>query len=562
MGLAQRGTREGMEAGRVKRVIKTVDLYCGAGGSSSGLFRAAERIGFTVDLVAINHWKLAVATHAANHPTARHMETSINQVDPREVVPGGKLDLLWASPECIHFSVARGGKPVNPQSRASAWHVLHWAETLTIDNIIIENVREFQTWGPLKRVLRKGKRAWIPDPKRKGETYRAFLAALRSMNYNVETRILNAADYGDPTTRERLFIIARRGRRKISWPGKSIFGRKKPLAPATIARILAGLEKYNGKQLEPFLVVLRNHADAQSVDSPIPALTAGGNHMGIARPEVATEPFQVIMRGKSKTRDIDQPTPTGSTKGAHLGVAQPFILPHRMFDGMQVDSIDRPLRTIRAVGNNVTLVEPFIVPQFGERKGQQPRTHSIDAPLPAATGHGAGALVEPFLTRFNGNHSGKTDGANRAHSVEEPIGTLDTSNRFGLAEPVIVPCNHGKNDTRSHSIERPMPGITTVDALGLAEPIIAKYYSTGQCRPVSEPLDTITTKDRFGLVMPVVNGYALDIKFRMLHPKELAAAMGFESDYHFEGSREAIVKQIGNAVAVNTAQALCEAVLS
>jgi DNA (cytosine-5)-methyltransferase 1 len=649
-----------------KRLIRAVDLYCGAGGSSTGLYRAAEKLGFKVDLTAINHWKFAIATHKANHPHAKHRETSINQVDPLEVVPGGRLDLLWASPECIHFSVARGGKPVRPQSRASGWHVLHWAETLLIDNIIIENVKEYRTWGPLKRVLRlnkktgKNERVWIPDPKRKGETYQALLAGLRSLNFNVEERIINAADHGDPTTRERLFIIARRGRRRISWPepthaasdvkrlfgerkkwraareiidwnitGQSIFTRKKPLATKTLERIFTGLEKFGGKELQPFLVILRNNGTTASVEGPIPTLTAGGNHVGLA------EPFQVILRGQSKTRSIDEPTPTGSTAGAHLAIAEPFILGHRQFDEACVDSIERPLRTITAKGggdmavvepfivgaggpssgdrpqsvdnplqtvlteNHRALVEPFLVPQFGERDGQTPRTHSVDAPLPAVTSHGAGALVEPCLVTVNhGNGDDKNGNRRRSRSINDPMPTLPGSNSVGVAEPFLLQLTHGgrvydakdplPTVTGAHrgetgvvnpfvmkvthtkaqsapvrSAEDPLSTITTAKGgeHAVVTPMIAKYYGTGQCRPIDEPLDTISTKDRFGLVMPVVNGYALDIRFRMLQPKELAAAMGFHEGYQFTGNREAVVKQIGNAVCVNTAQALCEAVL-
>lgn len=583
----------------MKKLIRAVDLYCGAGGSSTGLYRAAKKLGFHVDLTAINHWKFAIATHRANHPEAKHYETSINQVDPREVVPGGHLDLLWASPECVHFSVARGGKPVKPQSRASGWHVLHWAETLTIDNIIIENVKEYRTWGPLKRVLRlnkktgKNERVWVPDPKRKGETYRALLAALRSLNYQVEERIINAADYGDPTTRERLFVIARRGRRKVSWPepthapttqngrlfgsrkrwraareiidwnipGQSIFARKKPLATKTLERIFTGLEKFGGRELQPFLVILRNHGTATSVDEPIPTLTAGGKHVALAQPK-------------------------------------PFLLPHQLFDLTKADSIDEPLRTVRAHPHNQSvLVEPFIVTSGGPRN-TGPR--SVMDPIGTLLTREHRALVEPYLTRFNGDHEGKQDGAKRVQSVDAPVGTLDTSNRYGLAEPFLLQLTHGgrvydpadpmPTVTGAHrgetgvvnpfvmkvthtqaesapvrSADQPLSTITTAKGgeHAVVSPYLTKYYGSGDSVvPVSEPVPTVTTKDRFALVMPVVNGYALDIRFRMLQPKELASAMGFPDGYEFEGNREAVVKQIGNAVCVNTAQALCEAVLA
>ncbi len=163
--------------------ILAADLFCGAGGTSTGLLLAAERLGLNVDLMAINHWEVAIATHSANHPHAVHLCESLDGVDPRKVVPGGRLDLLMASPECTHHSKARGGKPRSDQSRASAWHVLRWAEALHVENILIENVEEFKTWCPLGE---NGQ----PIERLKGKTYLAFLAALRSLGYHVSVRVL------------------------------------------------------------------------------------------------------------------------------------------------------------------------------------------------------------------------------------------------------------------------------------------------------------------------------------------------------------------------------------
>jgi DNA (cytosine-5)-methyltransferase 1 len=244
------------------RIIQAADLFCGAGGTSSGLYSACDHVGARLYLVAVNHWKIAVETHTFNHPDARHICAPLEGLDPRKAVPSGRLDILVASPECTHHSIARGGKPVSDQLRASAWHILRWAELLQIDNILIENVREFQDWGPTDA-------AGKPIKSRKGETFKAFCAALRSLNYTVEHRILNAADYGDPTSRHRLFIMARRGGIPVIWPetshggtkspyhtareiidwdlpGDSIFKRKKALAPKTLARIAAGIRKYGG----------------------------------------------------------------------------------------------------------------------------------------------------------------------------------------------------------------------------------------------------------------------------------------------------------------------------
>ena len=481
------------------KTIKAADLFCGAGGTSTGLVFACEEIGAKLDLIAINHWEVAIETHSKNHPEAKHLCESLDSVDPRKVVPDGHLHLLVASPECTHHSLARGGKPMSDQSRASGWHILRWAEALRIDNILIENVREYESWGPLGANGR-------PLKSKRGETFRAFLDALRSLNYSVDYRILNAADYGDPTTRERLFIMARRGRKAITWPapthtrdgeptlfgdatqrwraareiidwnipGESIFARKRPLAPATIERIKAGLRKFGGAKAEPFLVVLRNHGNARSVDEPLPTVTAGGQHFGLC------EPFLIGAGG-----------PSGSGKPR---------------------SVNEPLGTVLTENHT--------------------------------------ALVQPFILHLNRN-------GDPARSVEQPLATVTAQSAdFGVVQPFIVPLNHGKGDQRAYSIDRPMPTVTTLDAWGMVEPFLVEYYGTGGARSVDDPVATITAKDRFGLVE--VDGVALDIRFRMLQPHELARAMSFPDGYEFAGTRDQKVKQIGNAVPRRLAQALCK----
>lgn len=403
---------------------------------------------------------------------------------------------------CTHHSVARGGKPVNDQLRSSAWLVLRWLESLRVDNMLIENVREFRDWGP---VGASGK----PLKSRKGETYQAWINAIRSFGYTVEDRVLNAADYGDPTTRQRLFVLARKGKRPIRWPdpthgepgnlyglqpyrtareiidwtikGESIFERKRPLAPATLARIAAGLKKYGGANAKPFLVILYGTNDARDVDRPMPTITGGGNHTGLC------EPFMVTITHEgndgNRAHSIDRPVPT--ITGAHRGemaLIEPFLLGQQSCSAPR--DVDQPVPTIATAGA-ISLVEPFLVPFFGENKGQKPRNHSINEPLPTVTSHGAGALVEPFLIKY-----------------------------YGAGE-----------------------GVSSTD----------------------DPVPTITTKDRFGLV-EVSGKYQIDIRFRMLQPHELAAAMSFEN-YTFTGTKTQQTKQIGNAVPVRLAQALCTSLM-
>lgn len=416
--------------------MKAVDLFAGAGGCSTGLLQAATKRGQRVDLVAVNHWPRAVETHTVNHPAAQHFCASIETLDPRVAVPGGKLDLLIAAPECTHHSTARGGRPINDQSRASAWHILRWVELLRVDHVLIENVPEFQTWGPLTVKNR-------PVQSKKGETFKAFIAALESYGYRVEWKVLNAADFGAATTRRRLFIRASRGRKAIAWPepthsktggttlfggrrkwraarevidwtlqSQSIFSRKKPLQAATMRRILEGLRRFGGAEVQPFIVELSG---------------------------------------------------TGSDN-----------LPR------SARSVDAPLGTVRAGGTHHAIVEPFLLGQHG------------------------GSVARP--------------------------------------------------------VSRPVPTIATDGAVSLIEPYLTKYTSTGQAYSVDQPIDTITTKDRFGLVQPTINGRTLDIRFRMLQPHELAAAMSFPPGYVFTGNKGETIKQIGNAVVCAVAEALCGAI--
>ncbi len=484
------------------KIIQAADLFCGAGGTSTGLYHACDQLNAQIQLLAVNHWDIAIQTHKANHPDARHICAMLESINPREAIPSGYLDILVASPECTHHSVARGGKPVNDQLRASAWNILRWLEFLRVENILIENVREFRDWGPLGTDNK-------PIKSRKGETFQAFLAALHSLNYTVEYRVLNAADYGDPTSRNRLFIMARRGNKKIIWPdkiygtkknpyrtarevidwnihGESIFKRKKSLAPATLARIAAGLKKYGGKKAEPFLVMLYGSNNVRSVDRPMPTITANGQHIGICKP------FMIHTNHKG-----------------------------------------------------------------GER------THDIDSPVPTITcGHrGEMALIEPFIVRYHGNHPGKNDADKRTHSLDRPLPTLDTSNRYALCEPFITIM---KGQSKTRDIDRPLPAITTNPHLYLCEPFLTKYYSAGKgIASINEPMDTITTRDRFGLVEPCADGETIyDIRFRMLQPHELAAAMSFNKDYQFAGNKTETVKQIGNAVPVRTATELCKSLLA
>lgn len=396
------------------RIIYAADLFCGGGGTSTALVQAAEQAGHAVDLAAVNHWDRAVETHAANHPGARHYHARIDQLDPRAVCPvgPGKLDLLVASPECTHHSRARGGVPMDDQSRASGWDVLRWVEALRPKSVLLENVIEWEKWGPLGA---SGK----PLKSRVGETFQAFLSGLRSLNYQVEYRHLNAADFGDATTRTRIFVQARRGKGAITWPdpthaedpsglfaplepwrpareiidfsvlGRSVFGREKPLSPNTMRRIAEGLRRFVGPQ----------YADA----------------------------FLVHLKGTGTARSLDRPLPCLNARGEHVALATPFIVPRyseRNGQRPRVHSVDEPFPTVPAT-NQHALAQPFLLSQAS---GGAPRPVSL--PAPTFCTDGAVSLVEPFLVSFYRN--------GHAHGVGKPLPTATARDRFGLVQPCYL----------------------------------------------------------------------------------------------------------------------------
>jgi DNA (cytosine-5)-methyltransferase 1 len=595
----------------VSKTIYAADLFCGAGGTSTGLYKAADALGLNVNLLAVNHWNVAIATHTANHREALHLCETLDGVNPRKVIPGGRLHLLVASPECTHHSNARGGKPMNDQSRASAYHILRWAEALHIDNIIIENVREFRSWGPLGADGR-------PLKSRRGELYQALLANLRALNYRVEDDILNAANYGDPTTRERLFIIARRGNKAIRWPkrthardkreqevfglkpwvparkiidwddqGTSIFNRKKPLSPNTIRRIAAGLRKFSGLDLEPFLVKLYGTSDASPIGKPIPTVTGGGGHIGLA------EPFLLGQQTPAAPRSTEDPVPTVAGRGA-IAKVEPFLIPNfgeRDGQAPRMHSVENPLPTVTSLGAG-KIVQPFIAEYHNDQHGE-PRVRPVSDPLPTQTCEPRFGLAQPFMISAGGpevgarstedpantvltrDHmvvvhpfvagAGGPTGARKVQSLEEPLKTVLGENHKALIEPLIVPVTHAGGADRARSTSSPLPTITGArrGELAVVSACLVQYNGTSDAKSVDAPVPTVTAKERFALLVVFESGEKalLDIRFRMLKPRELARAQGFPDDYAFTGKTEDVVKQIGNAVPVNLAKALCLAVL-
>lgn len=348
--------------------ISMADLFCGAGGTSTGALQALTAMGYSVDLTAVNHWDVAIATHARNHPEARHLCMGLDDLSPCQLFPTG-LDLLWASPACTHHSRARGGQPRREQSRATAWCVVRWAESLEPDVILVENVEEFADWGPLY------KKSGRPNKSRKGATFRAWVQALRSFGYRVDWRVLCAADYGDPTSRRRLFIQAVKGRR-IVWPNpthapaaqadlfaqrrwraareiidwsipmRSIFGRKRPLAENTLRRINEGLRKFGS----PVLIAMEHGGRPVPIDSPLPTVTcAKGGAFALA--------YLLPQHSGGQLRPLDQPAPTVCAAGAISLIVE-------YYGNGVARTIDEPLPTvtcndrfalIRAAGGDVMM---------------------------------------------------------------------------------------------------------------------------------------------------------------------------------------------------------------
>lgn len=586
--------------------IKASDFWCGGGGTSTGLKQAAEELGVKVELTAVNHWSVAVATHTANHPDARHYCKAVDTLKPQEVFPDGVIDLFLASPECTHHSNARGGKPRDEQSRADANDIKRWAEKLFIKKGLLENVKEFIDWGPLDPVTKK------PIQRLKGKYFLNFINFLK-LTHRVEWRILNCADYGDATTRERFFLqfIHKSLKKKIVWAepthaprsyfekqetqpllinnpktmkpwrpareiidwsikGESIFLTpedvkerglkiKRPLSMNTMKRIVAGLFKYS---LKPFL--LNNKGTDRrdgSLDNPTFTQCAGGNHQYL----IDLEAFLLQHFGEREGQDpriknLNEPLWTVTAQG-RMGIAEPFIASlANTGDGKEprVYEMDRPLVTLTAK-NFLGLLTPYLVKYHSGENGGIDRSYSVDEPLQTLDTSNRFGIVTPFITRANGEKGGKVD--RHTVSIENPLPTIvATWNKLGIVETVPFLTKYHGNEKEAQSVDDPLSTLTTKDRLGIVEPFLVRMKANQDGQNIDDPVKTLTTKESYALVIPQL-GIALDILFRMLQPHELAAAMSFPKSYSFAGTRADQVKQIGNAVPVNTAKALIKTLL-
>ena len=342
-----------------------VDNFAGGGGASTGIEQA---LGRPVD-IAINHDPEALSMHAANHPNTLHLCENVWDVDIKAVIAGRKIGLAWFSPDCKHFSKAKGGKPVEKHIRGLAWVALRWAGLVKPRVIILENVEEFQTWGPII----DGR----PCPRRKGMTFKRWCTQLRNLGYVVDWRELRASDYGAPTIRKRLFVVARRDGQPIIWPSPthgpglrpyrtaaecidwtipcpSIFltreegraiGAIRPLAEATLRRIARGIKRYVLDAADPFIVPLTHTGSerTESVRGPLrTTATARRGERALVVPTL--KPLGTVVAGGTKHALVDEPLHTVSAGGTHMGEVRAFLI--KYFGTDQDPRIDEPMHTV------------------------------------------------------------------------------------------------------------------------------------------------------------------------------------------------------------------------
>lgn len=449
-----------------------VDNFAGGGGASEGIKRA---LGREPD-IAINHDAEALAMHEVNHPETKHISKNIWQVDPLDAIEGKPVGLAWFSPDCKHFSKAKGGKPVKREIRDLAWVVVNWAERAKPRVIILENVEEFVTWGPLVDNM--------PCPERRGETFEKWKKQLRKHGYKIQHRELRACDYGAPTVRKRFFLIARRDGRPIVWP-KPTHGA--PNDPDVIA----------GKK-KPW----RTAAEIIDWSLPCPSIF-------MTREEAKAYHQRTGIR---VNRPLADATMARIAKGVFRFVinnAKPFIVPVTHAGDTRVNSIDEPVRTQTTANRGEhALVTPFLVPRYGERNGQEPRTRSIAEPFPTVVGTGNEAsLVAPYLVR---TAHGERDSRGRKrgkgeHSLEEPIGSVTQSPDHAVVAAHIMKMNLGAT---GHDMDQPLATVTShssptgrnggASPLALVSSVLVGCGGrAGQSPPRSldEPMNTATTKE-------------------------------------------------------------------
>lgn len=490
-----------------------VDNFAGGGGASTGIELAT---GYSVD-IAINHDPEAIKMHKANHPATKHYCESVWDIDPVKVCNGHPVGLAWFSPDCKHFSKAKGGKPKDKNIRGLAWVALRWAGKVRPRVIMLENVEEFKTWGPLNRSHR-------PIKAKQGATFRQFVRQMEELGYQVEHRELVAADYGTPTMRKRFFLIARCDGKPIVWPEPTH-------GPAGSEAVKAGLAK-------PYIGAYTQLDFSLPCPSIFDTAEEIKEKYGIraVRP-LAPKTMERIARGLKKFV---------------LDNAEPFIVPigygERKGQAPRLHDIKNPLPTIVGSGKHY-LCAPTIIQYHSETAGGEVRGQKVDKPVMTVDGSNRYGLVTSFLHKY---YDGGYTGA--GNSLEDPLPTITAVDHNSVCAATLIQMN---NHCDGKDIREPIPTITAGDGhFGEVRAFLIKYYGQGTGQNVEDPLDTIPTHDRFGLVEVKGTLYQIvDIGLRMLEPKELYGCQGFPNDYIIdhdytgkEYPRSEQVRRCGNAV--------------
>lgn len=571
-----------------------VDSFAGGGGASTGIELAAGRI---VD-VAINHDPDAILMHQTNHPYTTHYQASVWDVDPIEVCAGRPVGLLWASPDCKHFSKAKGGKPVDKHIRGLAWIVLRWAGTVRPRVIILENVEEFQTWGPVRR----GR----PLKSKAGITFQRWLEQLRNLGYEIEWRELVAADYGAPTTRKRFFLIARRDGRPIVWPEPthapadspevrlgmkkpwrsaaeiidwrlptpSVFASKeeikaqygltavRPLARNTLQRVARGVDKFVIKSASPFFVTANHAGDfrGQALDQPLQTITAKHGY-GVVAPVMS--PLTITNTTNSVGAPAGQPVHTVTTAGNQLFAAPVLAAIGQTGGGDRSRSVLEPSHTQVSKAEEC-LVCPAML-QYHTEQSEHVRAQPVNSPLMTVDAANRYGLVAASMVKYYSN-------AQHGQKMKEPLHTVTVKDREALTVASLSKFFGGVVGTE---LSEPLPTVTAVDHSALQTVHMVKMKGDDFGRPVRTPLQNITAGDgRHGVVRTALEkvesgkdlrnwprirtllnefcGYHLaddevilfsicgtwcymaDIGLRMLTPCELYRANGFPDDYKID----------------------------
>lgn len=539
-----------------------IDCFAGGGGASLGIEWATGR---SPD-EAINHSAPALAIHEANHPKTRHHHSDIWEVDPIDVARGRRVGLLWLSPDCTHFSRAKGGKPVSKKIRVLAHVAVRYAKAVRPRVIMLENVEEFLTWGPVSRATNK------PDPRRKGQSFRTFVRQLQRLGYVVDWRLLRGADFGSPTTRRRLFLVARCDGVPIRWPqathGKgraqpwhtaaecidfslpcpSIFMTKdeaaeftrqtgirvkRPLVPNTLRRVGRGVHRFVIDAAEPFIVPMYHQNRPTGIDEPLQAVTTQGNKFNLVQPFIVP----VTHQGDARVHSVDEPmrTITGANRGEHALVAPTLIqvgYGERCGQAPRSLDIHQPLGTVVAGGSKHALVSAFLAKHFG---GHETPGTSLNGPLHTVTETDHHALVAAHLLKLKGT-------CRDGQPVGEPVPTVQAQgNHHALVTSSLVQFNRNCDGRR---LDEPLPTIVARDKFAEVRAFLVAYYGSEQSGgSLLHPLRTVTANDRFALVTLQGVDYAIaDIGIRMLVARELANAQGFPPTYILSATLTLVTK--------------------